>query len=725
MNEDPPATSDQVIDGNYLNSIFVERSDALGSQFVPGGDLNGGDLNDSSGMMESSSVDDFNYPYYQEEVETVTKNKIDVFLVNLYKYFVRRGFKNIVVSQILSLFSVTFLVMFCIFLFSCVNLSTISNMRNPSISYNMTEAVDWSGMAHMHWYLVICLVLYVVFFVWRISRITYDIYKMKRVQTFYNRHLGISEFEIATIRWQKVLEKLNELQDSSHFYIGDDRFTAHNVANRICKKDNYLIAMFNKELFNFDIPVLDKWYQVPVFTKSMEWNIQNCVLNYVFDDKMKLKSEFLDADKRLKLSMDLKKRILIMGILNLVFMPFLFLFMMFWGLFQYGQDVYKDPSKISHREWTLIAEWRFKEFNELPHVFHERMKLSSKFADEYLEQFPTYWLSNSAKLVAFIMSTFLFVLLMLALSNDHILFNLEISPGKTVFWYMSVFSTILFVCRSLVRDNYIFYPDKKMDKISEYIHYIPSDWKDNASNADVKWAFMNLYQFRMVSMLMELFGLIINPILMLTTMRNSSLEIVDFIRNYTTVDQNLGCVCQFAVFEIDSNDAMMNSTRLGQLNVECKDDKLSKSVYHFRKTYDPSSFHMLNIRPDERSGQNSVLDSLMSNTMNINGLPITPTVRPFTGEQSTMIPSFKAPSNTTSTHNPTLRQQQLKQHDVVSNSMFTSQINKIPDVQRQQTFDSGMLIPEIDRQIQSDKDNAKNDNNVLNMLKQNRVTKDI
>lgn len=642
-----------------------------------------------------SEEESFNDGTMFEDIETITTSQIDLFLINLYKYFVRRGFRNIVVSQILNLASVTFLVLFCIFLFSCVDFQKISNMRDPGQEYHLSDAIDWSGMSHMHWYLVICLILYIAFFIWRSLRIVYDIYKMKEMKLFYNEHLGITDFELATIRWQKVLEKLTDLRAETGFYLGKDDFSAHNVANRILKKDNYMIAMFNKDVFNFDIPYLDKWYKLPIFTKGMELNIQYCIMNFMFDERMKLKPSFKEYSRREELATDLRKRVRVMGALNIVLMPFLFLFMLFYGLFKYGQDIYKNPSTLSHREWTLLAEWKFREFNELPHVFYERMKLSAKYADEYLEQFPNYWLSNVAKFVSFVSGAFLFILLAMTFSNDHVLFNLEITSQKTVFWYTTILTTIFIISRSLIKENYIFYPEKKLKKVAEYIHYIPEDWIEVASHSSVKLRFTRLYQYRGFILLMELFGLIINPVLMFFRLQNSCYEIVDFVREYTQANQKLGNVCQFAVFEMENQEEyqnprnqqdVMSSNRLEKLNEDCKEDKLQKSIYHFKQTYDAGNELIEIPKHSETSTKPLVTSNILESFIN-------------SQQQSgfVMIP------NTQSTN------------DVNNDeSMFgPPQPQSNADLPHPSTFTSEMLINDIDEQKRKEKAKKANTNPTL------------
>ena len=60
------------------------------------------------------------------------------------------------------------------------------------------------------------------------------------------------------------------------------------------------------------------------------------------------------------------------------------------------------------------------------------------------------------------------------------------SSGKSVFWYMGIFSTILLISRGLEVEKTIFFPKKKMKKLSRFIHYIPEEWIENANSKEVQ-----------------------------------------------------------------------------------------------------------------------------------------------------------------------------------------------------------------------------------------------
>lgn len=53
-----------------------------------------------------------------------------------------------------------------------------------------------------------------------------------------------------------------------------------------------------------------------------------------------------------------------------------------------AQEYHKNPSSMGGRQYTPYAEWKFREFNELPHIFRRRLNESYPVAGEYIDQFP-------------------------------------------------------------------------------------------------------------------------------------------------------------------------------------------------------------------------------------------------------------------------------------------------------------------------------------------------
>lgn len=110
----------------------------------------------NSSIMEGSR-DEHLYPTQNDyiitdEIEQVPTTEVDIFMTNVYKFFRARGFRNILITQIINLLFVLFLVSFVIFLLVCVNIRGLLAIHDPSKFYLLSDYITWSNLGHMHWY---------------------------------------------------------------------------------------------------------------------------------------------------------------------------------------------------------------------------------------------------------------------------------------------------------------------------------------------------------------------------------------------------------------------------------------------------------------------------------------------------------------------------------------------------------------------------------------------
>ena len=68
------------------------------------------------------------------------------------------------------------------------------------------------------------------------------------------------------------------------------RLDAHDVASRIMREDNYLVALFNKDVLNLSLPLPPALQRLlgrrsfggGYLTQGMEWNLSFCLGGYLF-----------------------------------------------------------------------------------------------------------------------------------------------------------------------------------------------------------------------------------------------------------------------------------------------------------------------------------------------------------------------------------------------------------------------------------------------------------
>ena len=69
-----------------------------------------------------------------------------------------------------------------------------------------------------------------------------------------------------------------------------------------------------------------------------------------------------------------------------------------------SQEYHNNPSNIGGRGYTPYAQWKFREFNELPHLFKRRLNESYETASMYIGQFPNEKIALLARYISFLPS---------------------------------------------------------------------------------------------------------------------------------------------------------------------------------------------------------------------------------------------------------------------------------------------------------------------------------
>lgn len=116
-----------------------------------------------------------------------------------------------------------------------------------------------------------------------------------------------------TISWQEVVQRLMRLRDANPVTSNTlrcrhrasqskQRMDAHDIANRLMRKENYLIALFNKDILDLTVPVPLLRQRGNILTKALTWNIEICVMDFVFNNRGQLRPVFLKEDQRRALS---------------------------------------------------------------------------------------------------------------------------------------------------------------------------------------------------------------------------------------------------------------------------------------------------------------------------------------------------------------------------------------------------------------------------------------
>jgi autophagy-related protein 9 len=258
-----------------------------------------------------------------------------------------------------------FVAFFLTFLGQCVDYSKIP--RSKSLGDIMVPQCT----RHMSWIWNLGLWLFFFYVIWKTVQYVVDIRRLIQIRDFYIHLLEIPEQEMQTISWQDIVARIMAFRDanprtatnitpSQRRWIGSqskERLDAHDIANRIMRQENYLIAMINKDILNFTLPIpVLRGHQF--FSQTLEWYIKFGVLDMVFNDVGQVHQQFLRADQRGLLSQKLRARFFFSGVMCLIFAPFfaaIVLMMHFMRHFTVSRRCLKTTCKLDVKYSNMIV----------------------------------------------------------------------------------------------------------------------------------------------------------------------------------------------------------------------------------------------------------------------------------------------------------------------------------------------------------------------------------
>jgi len=196
-----------------------------------------------------------------------------------------------------------------------------------------------------------------------------------------------------------------------------------------------------------------------------------------------------------------------------------------------------------------------------------------------------------ARFIAFVSGAIVSVLAVASLWDPELVLGFEITPERTVLFYLGIFGSLWAITNGTIPDeNLVFDPEYALRNVIEYTHYMPSHWQDRLHSDEVKREFATLYQLKIIIFLEEVFSIIITPFILWFSLPKCSDRIIDFFREFTIHVDGVGYVCSFAVF--DFKKGVGRTPQRGAANADIRDDyystkhgKMAASYYGFIDNY--------------------------------------------------------------------------------------------------------------------------------------------
>lgn len=478
-------------------------------------------------------------------------------LSDVYHYYWVRGLWRYVANEVGHFVLLTWLVLFCIFLGTCVNYAGLAAHGETAATSTTTSSlwqyVNFANFTSMNWFFVTALVLYAFYSSWRVIKFTRDLRRLLQVRRFYASHLHMDDFDLRTARWADVLERLTHVSemDFAAFHTGTEVSRLHAavknnflVAALITKKENFFKKFL--ELGQFDFVFRWRNTEVLMLTRGLQWNIMYCIVNYFFDTEMRLRNVAPTNENIIRL----RKRIAVLAVLNIVLLPFLVVFVALYAVFRYGEQFYKNPGSIGVRQWALSARWYFRDYNELPHVLDERLRVGARHAKIYTSQFASNALEGAARTFAFIVGSIVVWLLLISFLNERALLTLDLTPGKALLWWITVLSSIWVVTRGVLQSQQVFYPQEALEVVYKLTRRLPHHFLQQPGTRNTLTQFKQLFPLQVWLLVLEFCGLIVTPYILLRRIYPKVPQIIDAIHDqmqYNDILQH-----HFVPFDLES-----------------------------------------------------------------------------------------------------------------------------------------------------------------------------
>ncbi|KAK6166142.1 hypothetical protein SNE40_022905 [Patella caerulea] len=513
---------------------------------------------------------------------------LDEFFTRVYHYHQRAGFLCMVAEEILQLVQFVFVVVFSAFLLNCVNYDVLfANVHyNTTHKVTINEAVYNSEqcLGRFDFTLIVCLIIAAAFWLLRLVKVVYNIFKYYEIRSFFLTALKISASDLPNMTWHEVQRRLLEVQKEQQMCVHKTELTELDIYHRILRFKNYLIAMVNKEVLpvKYNLPFIGEY---AFLSTGLKYNLE-MILFWgpwsPFENNWHLRDEYKITNRRIPLGNQLSSRFFWHGVANLLLCPVIFLWQILYFFFRYGELIKRKPGALGARRWSNYSRHYLRHFNEVDHEFDARLSRAYGLSNLYLNIFTSPFLVILAKNTAFFAGSVLAVLVVLTVVDEDVL------SVEHMLTTMTIAGVIVTVCSSLIPEEHMIYcPERLMRNILAHIHYMPDHWNGVAHTYKVRDEFSLLFQYKASYLIEELLSPIITPFILCFYFSTRSLQIVDFFRNFTVEVVGVGDVCSFAQMDVRKHGSPQWGTATKDDITEyqqAEDGKTELSLMHFHLT---------------------------------------------------------------------------------------------------------------------------------------------
>lgn len=381
---------------------------------------------------------------------------------------------------------------------------------------------------------------------------------MKR---YCNEVMLLDDDEVSAMPWDVFVRTIADRDRTLLTYNGT---TWQHLVMIITRKKNYMVGLYNQRLINVSVPWFPSWRNV---TSIFEWSFSFATRD-LWTELGEVNPDYISGDYHTSVA-KLRKSFMQTGILGLVLAPVILIVMIIYALITMLDEIRNSPGVIFSRQWSSLAKWRLRCFDEVDCCLEDRLAMASPKARSYVAQFKNPIIITFGKLATWMLLTLLvpFILLPFFMSNDVL--NYMVWQGswtKSVLVVTGVVASALTVARGLVpADDFVSDPQKYMKEMLEFIRLPPLprqremgfdtqyEWIRDAHSPFVQGRFTGYFKAKGLSFLSECSAVLTVPFIMMYSLYAEAGEIVQFLKDHT-VPMGPGLGTKFLHSGLDSID---------------------------------------------------------------------------------------------------------------------------------------------------------------------------
>jgi len=468
-----------------------------------------------------------NLNFEYDEIPDYNEMKKDPsFFSDAYIYFTRGGYWCIFIENVLNIIVTLSTLIFLMFVFFFLDWDAIAQCDSEATcssvdTYIITPAIFHSSPTSG--FMILFLIMFFIYWISISAGLVMDMFKFLKYRIYFKSKLGINADELKVLSWSDVVRKM---------ITADNTLSPEIIVGSIMKKDNYLIAMISSNVFKMN----------PIFyTNTFLWLVNVCILNQIFPKNTTiLIVTFSDYEK-------IKKILKLLGVIQIILLPFTFTIMFVHYAINFTTNIYTQKT-IGPKEWTLYGKFLFREYNELPHIFNDRLRKSYKYALQYEQKFNVHMTNIIIEKFTFLFGTYLTFLILIWFYDDRFVMYIKLFD-RDLLWYIAILTSIISVLRlmtvspSTVDES----SEEIIHKMTKYTHYFPNRWNGKCHQHDVYNEIMSLYKYKIMGIFLELLSVIVLPFYMIFKISDSTETIARFIERNTTYNNSIGYICKHSL----------------------------------------------------------------------------------------------------------------------------------------------------------------------------------